>query len=217
MRKLLSLALAAALLPTLAQAGMTTRTLSYDVEGTMVESVLVFDDAVATKRPALVMVPNWMGVNAAQVEKAKAIAGQDYVILVADVYGKVTRPTNADEAGKAAGAMYADRAALRARVNAALDQLASAKDAPVDAAKLGAIGFCCGGGSVGELTFQVKLFDTGAVEYHYCALTPGVPRAAGASAAIGMQNSSATRGVTFALRRAGAADTASAIRFTPAP
>ena len=79
------------------------------------------------------------------------------------------------------------------------------------------IGFCCGGGSTGELTFQVKLFDTGAVEYHYCALTPGVPRAAGGNAAIGMQNSAATRGVTFALRRAGAADTASAIRFTPAP
>ncbi|HWT16210.1 MAG TPA: dienelactone hydrolase family protein [Patescibacteria group bacterium] len=151
MRMMLPLALAAALLPTLAQAEVQTRTLSYDVEGTTVESVLVYDDAGAAKRPALVMVPNWMGVNASQIEKAKAIAGKDYVILVADVYGKATRPADADEAGKAAGAMYADRAALRARVNAALDQLANAKDAPVDATKLGAIGFCFGGATALEL------------------------------------------------------------------
>lgn len=151
MRHLLPIALAAALLPLQARAEMKTRTLSYDVDGTAVESVLVYDDAGAAKRPALVMVPNWMGVNDAQVDKAKAIAGKDYVILVADVYGKATRPANADEAGKAAGAMYADRAALRARVNAALDQLAHAEDAPVDAAKLGAIGFCFGGATALEL------------------------------------------------------------------
>ena len=134
-----------------AHAEIQTRTLAYEVEGTAIESVLVYDDAGPAQRPALVMVPNWMGVNASQVEKAKAIAGKDYVILVADVYGTATRPANADEAGKAAGAMYADRAALRARVNAALDQLANAKDAPVDRAKLGAIGFCFGGASALEL------------------------------------------------------------------
>jgi dienelactone hydrolase len=134
-----------------ARAEWQVRTLGHDVDGTRVESVLVFDDAGAAKRPALVMVPNWMGVNDAQIEKAKRIAGKDYVILVADVYGKAVRPANADEAGKAASAMYADRGALRARVNAALDQLANAKDAPVDGSRLGAIGFCFGGASALEL------------------------------------------------------------------
>jgi len=79
------------------------------------------------------------------------------------------------------------------------------------------LNFCCGGGTPERVTFQAKLFETGAVEFHYCALTPGNPRAAGGNAAIGMQNSTGTRGVTFALRRAGAADPTSAIRFTPAP
>jgi dienelactone hydrolase len=137
--------------PTLVHAEFQSRTLKYSVDGTEVESVLLYDDAGAARRPALVMVPNWMGINAAQIEKAKAIAGRDYVILVADVYGTATRPKNSDEAGKAATAMYADRAALRARVNAALDQLAEAKDAPVDAGRLGAIGFCFGGATALEL------------------------------------------------------------------
>lgn len=79
------------------------------------------------------------------------------------------------------------------------------------------LNFCCGGGTGERVTFQAKLFETGAVEFHYCALTPSNPRAAGGNAAIGMQNSTATRGVTFALRRAGAADPTSAVRFTPAP
>lgn len=141
---------ALALLPIAASAEMQVRKLRYSVDATSVESVLVYDDAGA-KRPGLVMVPNWMGVNDAQIAKAKAIAGSEFVVLVADVYGVDTRPTNADEAGKAASAMYADRAALRARVNAALDQLASASGIPLDATKLGAIGFCFGGATALEL------------------------------------------------------------------
>ena len=140
-----------ALSTTFVHAEIQTRTLAYEVEGTKIASVLVYDDAGPAKRPALVMVPNWMGINADQIEKAKVIAGKEYVILVADVYGTATRPTNPDEAGKAASAMYADRATLRARVNAALDQLTNATGAPIDATKLGAIGFCFGGATALEL------------------------------------------------------------------
>ncbi len=153
-------------LPALACAEMQTRTLTYEVDGTEVESVLVYDDATTSKRPALVMVPNWMGVGPAQIEKAKTIAGKDYVVLVADVYGSKLRPTNADEAGKAATAMYADRTALRARVNAALDQLISSADnAPVDTGKLGAIGFCFGGATALELARSGAAI-AGVVSFH---------------------------------------------------
>lgn len=136
---------------TTAQAEFITRTLAYDVAGTTMESVLVYDDAGPKQRPALVMVPNWMGVNPSQIEKAKTIAGKEFVILVADVYGKSVRPETSEAAGKAAGAMYADRHALRERVGAALDRLENAKDVPVDPRRLGAIGFCFGGSTVLEL------------------------------------------------------------------
>lgn len=149
-----SILLATALLVAspLLRAEMVTRTLSYQVDGREMHSVLVYDDASSARRPGLVMVPNWMGIGPGQIDKAKAIAGKDYVIVVADVYGSDLRPKDADEAGKAATAMYANRAALRARVNAALDQLASAAEtAPVDSDRLGAIGFCFGGASALEL------------------------------------------------------------------
>ncbi len=65
--------------------------------------------------PALVMVPNWMGVTEASIETARRVAGDDYVVLVADVYGKKVRPKNSTQAGKVAGALRADLPLLRAR------------------------------------------------------------------------------------------------------
>jgi len=50
-----------------------------------------------------------LGMNPNQVALAKQIAGKDYVILVADVYGVAVRPKNPDEAGKASGNMYKHR------------------------------------------------------------------------------------------------------------
>lgn len=114
--------------------------------------VLVYDDANAIKRPGLVMVPDWMGVTDNAVAKARHIAGTDYVVLVADVYGKGVRPRNDEQALAQVKQLYGDRVVLRARVNKALDVLkAQAGKAPLDMTKLGAIGYCFGGATVLEL------------------------------------------------------------------
>lgn len=114
--------------------------------------VLVYDDATATKRPGLVMVPNWMGVTPSAITKAKQLAGDDYVVLVADVYGKGVRPENAEAAGKVAGKLRADRATLRARTEKSVAVLkAQAGRAPLDASRIGALGFCFGGSAALEL------------------------------------------------------------------
>jgi dienelactone hydrolase len=114
--------------------------------------VLVYDDAVATKRPGLVMVPDWKGVTPARVDTAQKIAGSRYVILVADVYGKGVRPKDDAEALAQVKSLYADRNVLRERANKALQVLrAQASKAPLDLAHIGAIGFCFGGATVLEL------------------------------------------------------------------
>ena len=110
------------------------------------DGYLVYDDASKAPRPGLVMIPNWWGVTDAAVAKAKVLAGKQYVILLADVYGRGLRPKNPDEAGKASGAALADEAALRAHATAALTVLRGAgAKAPVDVKRIGAIGFCFGG------------------------------------------------------------------------
>lgn len=133
-------------------AAMVSKTLDYAVDGKSMQSVLVYDDTNKHLRPGLVMAPDWMGMNNNQIELAKQIAGKDYVILVADVYGTAVRPTNASEAGAAAKSMYEHRDELRARIKAALAQLkAQVGKVPLDGHHWGAIGFCFGGAAALDL------------------------------------------------------------------
>lgn len=150
-RIVLSLALSLCSLPVLA--AMQARPVEWTIGEDRFSGFVVYDDASSDKRPGLVMVPNWMGVGDLAVERAKEIAGDDYVVLVADVYGTDVRPTNAEEAGAAARGAYADGGTtLRARANEAVRVLrAQAGSTPLDAAKVGAIGFCFGGSTVLEL------------------------------------------------------------------
>ena len=137
-----------------AQAKMVHRSVEWTLDGTHFKSVLVYDDSSSAKRPGLVMVPNWFGINDTAIKKADMIAGKDYVILLTDMYGENVRPHpgHADEAQAAIKPLYGDRVLMRKRVNAALAQLkAQAATAPVDTAKLAAIGFCFGGTAVLDL------------------------------------------------------------------
>lgn len=146
------LGLLVGLLALTAAAKPVQKPVKYELSGTKLEGVLVYDDSVKTPRPGLVLVPNWLGINAPNLKQAAEIAGKNYIIFVADMYGETLRPKNTDEAGKAAGAVKGDRHLMRARVNKALELLRSeGKAVGLDAKKLGAIGFCFGGTSVLEL------------------------------------------------------------------
>lgn len=135
-----------------ALAKMQAKTVEWKVGEQAFSGVLVYDDANADRRPGLVMVPDWLGVTDKAVEQARHIAGDDYVVLVADVYGKGERPDGPEEAGRQTEALYADPGALRARMAKALEVLrANAAGAPLDASKLGAIGYCFGGAAALEL------------------------------------------------------------------
>lgn len=136
-----------------ALAEVQTEPVEWNIDDTTFSGVLVYDDSSTKLRPGLVMVPNWMGVNAATIEQARVVAGDDYVVLVADVYGKQARPQNSEQALVQVKKVYADGGKqLRARVAKAVEVLrAQADTAPLKPDAIGAIGFCFGGGAVLEL------------------------------------------------------------------
>lgn len=149
-RFVMSIALMLCAAPALA--AMQAKPIEWKVGKDTFSGVLVFDDANAIKRPGLVMVPDWKGVTDNAVAKARSIAGDDYVVLVADVFGKNVRPKTDEESMAQVKKLYADRGVLRARVAKALQVLKSQADkAPLDAGKLGAVGYCFGGATVLEL------------------------------------------------------------------
>ena len=149
-RSLFALALFVFGLPA-AHAAMQARPVEWKVDQDTFSGYLVYDDASTAKRPGVVMVPDWYGVTDNAVDKAKHIAGKDYVVLVTDVYGKGVRPKVDADAQAQVKKLYGDRSVLRARVNKAVEVLKTAKDVPLDTNRIGAIGYCFGGATVLEL------------------------------------------------------------------
>ncbi len=149
MRYLLSSIIAITILTTPGWAALKTQTVEYKQGNTVLEGYLAYDDALSGKRPGILVVHEWKGLNAYAKRRADMLAQLGYVAFAADIYGKGIRPQTIPDAAAMSGKFKADRALLRARVNAGLDVLKS--QANVDTSQLAAIGYCFGGTAVLEL------------------------------------------------------------------
>jgi dienelactone hydrolase len=132
-----------------AAAKVITTTVEYRAGDTVCQGLLSYDDKVAGKRPAVLLVHDWFGCTDHQKSQIEQLAALGYVALAADVYGKGVRPANSQEAGAEAGKYYKDRGLLRTRVRAGLDYLATRPQA--DATRLAVTGYCFGGAGALEL------------------------------------------------------------------
>lgn len=182
-RMVAGLAIAGALAMSATRAAPHAQAVQWKDGATTLSGYLVWDDASTAKRPGLLMVPNWYGVNTAAIDKAKSIAGTDYVILLADMYGKDVHPADDAAAMTAVKPFYGDRNAMKRRVNAAWNALRANLDkAPIDAKRLGAIGFCFGGSAVLDLARSGVAPSLGIVTFH-ARLHPDDPHLAKSIAA----------------------------------
>ena len=148
MKTAVSLLIVAALAVS-AHAKVKSQLVEYKQGDTVYEGYLAYDDAIKGKRPGVLVVHAWMGLDDNAKKRADMLAGLGYVAFAADIYGKGIRPKNGDEAKKLAGKYKSDRKLLREHVNAGFAALL--KQPNVDAAKTAAIGFCFGGTTALEL------------------------------------------------------------------
>jgi dienelactone hydrolase len=146
-----------------AEAKVHGQLVEYKQGDTVLEGYLAFDDAAKGRRPGVLVVHAWMGLDDNAKQRADMLAGLGYVAFAADIYGKGVRPKDRDEAGKLAGTYKGDRKLLRDRVNAGFAELV--KNAKVDASKTAAIGYCFGGTTVLELA-RSGTAVSGVVSFH---------------------------------------------------
>lgn len=142
--------------------------ISYEIGETTFQGMLIYDgDEADASLPGIVMFPNWMGPTEASYKKAEKIAGDDYAVLVADMYSTDIRPENSSEASEAAGAVRADRALMRERALKAVEVFDGLAEAhPIDTKKTLAIGFCFGGGIVLEMARSGTDAVDGVISFH---------------------------------------------------
>jgi dienelactone hydrolase len=126
--------------------------IKYAMGGLTAEGALVYDDKISGKRPAVLMAPNWMGMTDKAIERARLVAGDRYVVFVADMYGQGTRPADFGEAAALANPLRENAVEQRKRIRSAYDAMVAedTKRGLIDGRRA-AIGFCFGGGNVLEL------------------------------------------------------------------
>lgn len=169
MKHILFLLMGIVFLAVNADAAVKTRLVEYRQGDAVLEGYLAWDDAHTSKRPGVLVVHEWTGINQHMKQRAEMLAKLGYVAFAADIYGKGIRPTAPPEAAETAGIYKDNRPLMRTRVEAGLNELKKQKF--VDQSRIAAIGYCFGGTAVLELArdgADVK----GIVSFHGGLSTP---------------------------------------------
>jgi dienelactone hydrolase len=158
-----------------ARGAIKTETVSYKEGQAEAHSFIAYDDSISGKRPGVLVVPEWWGLNDYPRTRAKMLAQLGYVAMAVDIYGDGRNTSDPKQAAQWADALEAgDRAELRTRIATALAKLKS--DPRVDPSKTAAIGYCFGGATVLELARSGADVD-GVVSFHghYDTANPARP------------------------------------------
>ncbi len=129
-----------------AAGAVKTREITYSQDGTTLKGMMAWDDAKAGKRPGVLVVHEWWGMNDHARNAARKLAEAGYVGFALDMYGNGKTTTHQHDAEAMMNAAMKDPAVIAARFNSALAQLK--QDPHVDPTKIAAIGYCFGGAVV---------------------------------------------------------------------
>ncbi len=134
-----------------AGAAVRTKTIEYRDGGTTLKGVLAWDDATSGKRPGVLVVHEWWGLNDYAKSRASKLAEEGYVAFALDMYGDDKVTSHGNQAGEWMKAITSNIGAWRSRANAGLAVLKSQPQ--VDAGKVAAIGYCFGGATVMQMAY----------------------------------------------------------------
>jgi carboxymethylenebutenolidase len=117
--------------------------------------------------PALIVIHEWWGLNDWVKEQAQKLSEQGYVTLAVDLYrGKVA--TTPEEAHEIMRGVPEDRA--KRDLHAAFEFLASQPNVKKD--RIGAIGWCMGGGYALDVALQEPTLAADVINYGHLATDP---------------------------------------------
>ena len=108
--------------------------------------VIVYDQNLKGKRPAVLVVHEWWGLTDYPVMRAKELAKLGYIAMAVDMYGNGKVAANPAEAKDLATPFYKDPQLAKSILEAAQSKLNEYKQ--TDSHKIFAIGYCFGGSAV---------------------------------------------------------------------
>ncbi len=126
-----------------AHAAVRGMEVTYEANGTKLKGYVAYDDSIEGKRPGVLVVHEWWGLNEYARKRARMFAEQGYTALALDMYGNGHQSHHPDDAKKFATEVRTNEKLAKARFDAALNLLK--KDKTVDPNNIAAVGYCFGG------------------------------------------------------------------------
>ncbi len=133
------------------QAEVQTKAVAYEDEGTPLTGYLYWDDAVKGKRPGILVVHEWWGLNDYAKQRARMLAELGYVSFAADMYGGHRVTDQPEQAREWMQEITADVDLWRQRADQGLEQLKASDLVAPD--KVAGIGYCFGGGTLLQMAY----------------------------------------------------------------
>lgn len=165
MKKLSMLALATlSFLASTAMAAIKSEPVHYEYDGTQLTGYLYYDDTITEKRPGVMVVHEWWGLNDYAKHRAGMLAELGYVAFAADMYGDGKVTDKPEQAKEWMTEITSDVDAWRGTALAGLEQLK--KSDRVDTSKLAAVGYCFGGGTIMQMAYSGTTDLKGVVSFH---------------------------------------------------
>jgi dienelactone hydrolase len=150
------------------------KTVEYSAQGVVMKGYLAYDEAIKGKRPGVLVVHEWWGLNDYARKRAQMLAELGYTALAVDMYGDGKQAMHPDDAGKFSSELMKNFDVAKARFLAAMDFL---KQQPtLDFTCIAAIGYCFGGGVVLNMARQgVDLQGVASFHGNLAAVKPAQP------------------------------------------
>jgi dienelactone hydrolase len=158
-----------------------SKTIDYKVGQQNFRGYLAWDDAQTGKRPGVLVVHEWWGLNDYARRRADELAGLGYIAFACDMYGDGRNAEHPQDAGRMATEVRMNVQEWRKRAAEALQVLASQPEC--DSQKLAAIGYCFGGSTALQLAYSGADLDA-VVTFHAALPVPTAEEAAQVKATI---------------------------------
>lgn len=129
------------------QVAEKSETILYSADTINMKGFIAFPKMMENeKRPAILIIHEWWGLNEYPKSRAKQLADLGYVSMAVDMYGNGKIVETPDEAEKLATPFYFNPQIAKQRFEAALVKLKTLPQ--VDTSNIAAIGYCFGGAQV---------------------------------------------------------------------
>jgi dienelactone hydrolase len=120
--------------------------ITYVADGITLSGFVAYDSNVKGKRPAILVVHEWWGLNDYAKSRARQLASLGYIAMAVDMFGNGKVAADPKEAQELTGPFYKNPQLGKTRLDAAIKKI---KEYPqADAANVAAIGYCFGGAVV---------------------------------------------------------------------